>query len=165
MVNNTSNSNVVSNITSGVGDVISTVNFFKNFDPKSLLIKIGISLSLLLLSGGGIYFAYQWEVNRSNHQLAAAIAAAHAQGVAEANSANAIAANQALSDNIKKIQDMQAQTQQQLDDIQSTADASKKKIDSFDVKNVIKDHPAQVEKWANDTNNGLFNDISEETVK
>ena len=60
---------------------------------------------------------------------------------------------------------MQAQTQKQLDDIQSTADASKKKIDSFDVKTVIKDHPDQVEKWANDTNNGLFNDISAETVK
>ena len=142
-----------------IGGIFSFVNGIKSFDLQGTLTKIGISLALLLLTGGGAWFLYKWEVNRSNQQLAAAVAAAHAQGVAEANSATVVATNKALTDAINKIQDMQAQTQQQLDDIQTTTEAAKKKIDGFDVKTVIVSHPEEVQKWANDTNNGLFNDI------
>ena len=117
---------------------------------------------MLLLSSGGVFFIYKWEVNRSNQQLAAAVAAAHAQGVAEANLNNSTSANKALADAVTKIQELETQNQQQLIDIQAATDAAKKKIDSFDVKKIATDHPDQVEKWANDTNNGLFNDIAAE---
>jgi len=144
---------------------VSTINFFKNVDVKGSLIKMGIGLAVTLLSSGGLYLIYKWAETRSDHQLAAAVAAAHSAGVAETNSSNALAANKVLIENIKKIQDMQNQTQKKLDNIQKVADASKKKIDSFDVKSLINDNPDQIEKWANDTNSGLFNDISSETTK
>lgn len=146
-------------------NAVSTINFFKNVDVKGSLIKMGIGLVVTLLSSGGLYFIYKWAETRSDHQLAAAVSAAHSAGIAETNSSNALAANKALVENIKKLQDMQNQTQKKLDNIQKVADASKKKIDSFDVKSLINDNPDKIEKWANDTNSGLFNDISAETMK
>ena len=155
------NNKIVSTIT----DAISNIKFFNGSDFKSTLLRMGIGLVITIISSGGLYFVYKWTENRSNHQIAAAVAAAHTAGVAETNSAAALAANKTLADSIKNLEDMQNKTQQKLDKIQETADASKTKIDSFDVGSIIQDHPEKVDKWANDTNNGLLGDISLETKK
>ena len=144
-------------------------DFFKGFnvvqDPntKSFLKMVGISVVGVGFVCGAIFLFYKWEADKSANALAAATSAAYAKGVADTNAAAANAANAQLQQAILNLQKLEQQTQNQLAQVQATTDAEKAKIDSFNVDALIVNHPDQVEKWSNDTNNGLFSDLTKDS--
>lgn len=139
-------------------------NFAKLIGPvKNLLGKLKIPLMVIVgvlvvgLCGFGLY---KWISGLTN----TAISAAHAQGVAEANSAQSQAANKAMIDAVANLQKWRADADKKMSDLRTQNVQEKKSIDSYDAKDIAVKHPEEVEKWANDTTTGLFNDIQTETT-
>ena len=113
-----------------------------------------------LLAIGGWYF-YKWEVSRSNTALTAAIAAAQAQGYANANAAQATAANQAMTAAMANLLAMQAATNKQISQIHTNTTTAQTKIDNYQP-NV--NNPSEVETWANDLTSTLFTHIQTDST-
>ena len=138
------------------------LSFLKSI--PSVLGKVGIGLGIILaiigIAAGG-YFFFKWAEHKSDQQLAAAVAAAHAQGVAEAQRDTTQAVNAQLQQNIAAIQQLEADTNKKMAHIRVVAAAEKRSIDNYDAGKIAVDHPDQVEKWANDTTSGIFKQIEE----
>jgi hypothetical protein len=139
-------------------------NFAKLIGPvKNLLAKLKIPLMVIvgvLVVGICGFGLYKWISGLTS----SAVSAAHSQGVAETNNATALAANKAMLDAIQNLQKLEADTNKKLSDLRTENVKEKKSIDSYDAKDIAIKHPEEVEKWANDTTTGLFNDIQTETT-
>ena len=122
---------------------------------QKIAIGIGIAFVLLLLVGGGVLF-YFVDKNHNDSQITAMTNAAYAKGEADANSKTIQATNAQLVQAIQNLQNLQAATNNKLANIRVTAQVEQQKIDSYVVDPT---HPADAEKWANDTSTQLLSAI------
>jgi hypothetical protein len=125
---------------------------------KSWGLKIGIGFAVISLLFGA-YKAYQaYEAH-----IAKEISDAHTAGRSEANADTVAALNAAKDDEAKRVAAAEAATNAQIADIRQTGVVQHQAINNYDADTIAVAHPEAVEKWANDTTNGIFAEIQEIT--
>lgn len=121
-------------------------------------LKIGIGLAVVSLLFGA-YKAYQaYEAH-----IAKEISDAHAAGISEAQTDTRNAAKTAADAEAARVAAAEAVTNSKIAVIRNDGVVQHRAIDNYDAGAVAVAHPDQVEKWANDTTNGIFDDIKEIT--
>ncbi len=108
--------------------------------PIGLIKGAAIALVVAALSSG-IFFTYKWAVHKSDTQLAAAVANAHAAGVAETNAATTEKGNTLLLEAIQNLQVMQAETNEKMSNIRMAAQQQNRDIYDYDAETIAAEHP------------------------
>jgi hypothetical protein len=127
----------------------------------------GTSLIKIMVITGIVSFAISFGVNyyktsvaESQLKLNAAISAAHLAGIAETQKNVANTTNIELTKEIQQITQLETETNSKIDKINVDSNLQKRIIISYDPVTIGKEHPEEVEKWANQTTNGIFTDIA-----
>lgn len=127
---------------------------------KNILVKGGLGMIAISLVCGIAWLIFSW----ADHRATDAINAARNAGYAQATADTANGTNAQLLANMKVLQQMETDTSNKLNNIQTVATREHKEIDSFNVTQIAVDHPEEVEAWANKTTGDIFTGIAVSTA-
>jgi len=129
---------------------------FSGLKKWGLKIAIGMAVMGLIFGAYKAYQAYEAHIAKE-------ISDAHASGMAEAQADTVAAAKKAAEEEAARVAAAEAVTNKQIADIRQDAVVQHHTIDNYDAETIAVAHPDAVEKWANDTTNGIFSDIKDIT--
>lgn len=132
---------------------------------KEVKLWIVVGLGFALLCGAGIA-AYNYAKYLSDKQIDAIVNASEKAGAAAANTKTLVENQKRFDQQLILINKRFDETNQSIADLRKENQKLRSTIEKFDARSVAKsDGVPAVEKWANDTNNGLFRSIETEANK
>lgn len=126
---------------------------------------LSIGAILMMIIGAAFFFLIKTSSDKAAIQAKLLRDAAYAEGLNKGQTDTAVATNQALVAEVKRIADLQEATNDRIAGIRVEAATTREIIRTYPAETIAVTRPQEVEAWANQTTAGLFADIEKETSK